>query len=123
MVARRLSEQAVKLPHLGYACLAPAVGRDNTLDLLSKWLDALRCCGEVIKYMGHVLTRRKEGKNQRCLIGNGGRKRTVEEVWMAAKLTRNIRSTMLISEWFLRTASSMIHWSTSFLWQPVSECT
>ena len=40
---------------------------------------------------------------------------------MAAKLTRKIRLTMSISEWFLAVPSSRIHWSISFCCQTISE--
>ena len=114
VVAGRLPEQAVELPHLRYGSLGPAVCCDDGLDLFPKWLNAFGRCGEVVKHVGNVLAERDITIKVSLEDRRDERMRTVEDVWMAAKFTRNILSTMLTSEWFRRTASSMIHWSTSF---------
>ena len=58
VVAGRLPEQAVELPHLRYGSLGPAVRCDDSLDLFPKRFDALGHCGEVVKHVGNVLAER-----------------------------------------------------------------
>ena len=59
VVAGRLPEQAVELPHLRYGSLGPAVCCDDSFDLFPKRLDALGHCGKVVEHVGNVLEERK----------------------------------------------------------------
>ena len=58
MVAGRLPEEAVELPHLRYGSLRPALCRNDSLDLFPKWLDALGCRRKVVKHVCNVLAER-----------------------------------------------------------------
>ena len=58
VVARGLSEDAIKLPHLAYGGLGPTVRGDYRFDLFTKSRDALGHGSEIIQDMCDGLARR-----------------------------------------------------------------
>ena len=59
--AHGLLEEAVELAHLGHRGLAPAVLRNDGLDLLAQGLEVLRIRGEVVQCVCERLRRASAG--------------------------------------------------------------